>query len=68
MEKIKHVPGAVDFRIQEPNDELQFNVTMDRTLASIEGISAQAVAQSLLSALSGSAQTAIGGSNVEVHT
>ena len=25
MEKIKHVPGAVDFRIQEPNDELQFN-------------------------------------------
>jgi len=58
MEKIKHVPGAVDFRIQEPNDELQFNVTMDRTLASIEGISAQAVTQSLLSALSGSAQTA----------
>jgi multidrug efflux pump subunit AcrB len=49
IERIKQVPGAVDFRIQEPNDELQFNVTMDRTLASIEGISAQAVTQSLLS-------------------
>jgi len=40
MEKIKHVPGAVDFRIQEPTDVPQFNVTIDRTLASIEGISA----------------------------
>jgi multidrug efflux pump subunit AcrB len=58
IERIRQVPGAVDFRIQEPNDELQFNVTMDRTLASIEGITAQAVTQSLLSALSGSAQTA----------
>jgi multidrug efflux pump subunit AcrB len=58
MEKIKHVPGAVDFRIQEPNDVPQFNVSIDRTLASIEGISAQAVTQSLLSALSGSEQVA----------
>jgi multidrug efflux pump subunit AcrB len=58
MEKIKHVPGAVDFRIQEPNDVPQFNVSIDRTLASIEGISAQAVTQSLLSSLSGSEQVA----------
>jgi len=36
----------------------QFNVSIDRTLASIEGISAQAVIQSLLSALSGSEQVA----------
>jgi multidrug efflux pump subunit AcrB len=54
MEQIRHVPGAVDFRIQEPNDELQLNVTIDRTLASIVGINAQAVTQSVLSALSGS--------------
>jgi multidrug efflux pump subunit AcrB len=58
MEKIKQVPGAVDFRIQEPNDVPQFNVSIDRTLASIEGISAQAVTQSLLSSLSGSEQVA----------
>jgi multidrug efflux pump subunit AcrB len=38
LEQIRHVPGAVDFRIQEPNDELQLNVTMDRTLGSILGI------------------------------
>jgi multidrug efflux pump subunit AcrB len=58
LEQIRHVSGAVDFRIQEPNDELQLNVTMDRTLASILGISAQAVTQSVLGALSGSEQTA----------
>ena len=58
MEQIQHVPGAADFRIQEPNDELQLNVTIDRTLASILGITAQAVTQSVLGALSGSEQTA----------
>jgi multidrug efflux pump subunit AcrB len=57
MEQIRHVPGAADFRIQEPNDELQLNVTMDRTLGSILGITGQAVSQSLLGALSGSEQT-----------
>jgi multidrug efflux pump subunit AcrB len=56
MEQIKHVPGAVDFRIQEPTDVPQFNVTIDRTLASIEGINAQAVTESVLGALSGSSQ------------
>src|SRR5260221_127910 len=58
MEQIRHVPGAVDFRIQEPNDVPQFNVTIDRTLASIEGITAQAVTQTVLTALSGSGQRA----------
>jgi multidrug efflux pump subunit AcrB len=58
MEQIRHIPGAVDFRIQEPNDEFQLNVTIDRTLASIVGITAQAVTQSVLGALSGSEQTA----------
>jgi multidrug efflux pump subunit AcrB len=58
MERIRHIPGAVDFRIQEPNDELQLNVKIDRTLASIVGITAQAVTQSVLSALSGSEQVA----------
>jgi multidrug efflux pump subunit AcrB len=58
MEQIRHVPGAVDFRIQEANDVPQFNVIIDRTLASIEGISAQAVTQSVPSALSGSEEVA----------
>lgn len=56
MEQIRHVPGAVDLRIQEPTDVPQFNVKIDRTLASIEGVSAQAITQSVLGALSGSSQ------------
>jgi len=58
MEKIRHVAGAVDFRIQEPNDELQLNINIDRSMASILGITAQNVTQSVLGALSGSEQTA----------
>jgi Cu/Ag efflux pump CusA len=41
MEQIKHVPGAVDFRIEEPNDVPQFDVKIDRSLASIVGVNAQ---------------------------
>src|SRR6201997_3427889 len=29
MDQIRHVPGAVDFRIQEPNNALQLNVNID---------------------------------------
>jgi multidrug efflux pump subunit AcrB len=56
MERIRHVPGAVDLRIQEPTDVPELNVKIDRTLASIEGVSAQAITQSVLGALSGSSQ------------
>jgi multidrug efflux pump subunit AcrB len=58
MGQIRHIPGAVDFRIQEPNDVPQLNVDIDRNMASILGINAQAVTQSVLGALSGSEQTA----------
>ena len=58
MEQIRHVAGAVDFRIHEPNDVPQFNVTIDRSLASIVGVNAQAITQSVLGALSGSQQVA----------
>jgi multidrug efflux pump subunit AcrB len=58
IEQIRHVPGAVDFRIQEPNDVPQFNVKIDRSLASIVGVNAQAITQSVLGALSGSQQVA----------
>jgi len=57
MDQIRHVPGAVDFRIQEPNDAPQLNVVIDRTLASVLGVTAQAVSNSVLGALAGSNQT-----------
>jgi hydrophobe/amphiphile efflux-1 (HAE1) family protein len=57
MQQIRHISGAVDFRIQEPNNVPQLNVTIDRSIASILGITAQSVTQSVLSALSGSEQT-----------
>ncbi len=57
MDQIRHVPGAVDFRIQEPNNALQLNINIDRSMASVLGINAQAVTQSVLGALSGSEQT-----------
>jgi multidrug efflux pump subunit AcrB len=56
MEQIRHVPGAADLRIQEPTDVPEFNVKIDRTLASIEGVNAQTITQSVLGALSGSSQ------------
>jgi len=57
MDQIRRIPGAVDFRIQEPNDAPQLNVTIDRTLASVLGVTAQAVSNSVLGALAGSNQT-----------
>jgi multidrug efflux pump subunit AcrB len=57
MDQIRHVPGAVDFRIQEPNDAPQLSVVINRTLASVLGVTAQAVSNSVLGALAGSNQT-----------
>ena len=58
MNQIRKIPGAVDFHIQEPNNAPELNVTMDRTKASILGINAQSVANSVLGALAGSQQNA----------
>jgi Cu/Ag efflux pump CusA len=44
MNQIRKIPGAVDFRIQEPNNAPELDITMDRTKASILGINAQSVA------------------------
>ena len=35
LNQIRKIPGAVDFRIQEPNDGSKLNVTIDRPKASI---------------------------------
>jgi CzcA family heavy metal efflux pump len=57
MDQIRKIPGAVDVRIQEPDDTPRLDVTVDRTKASILGIQEQAVANSVLGALAGSQQT-----------
>jgi multidrug efflux pump subunit AcrB len=56
-QRIRSVAGAVDVRVQEPSDTPRFDVTADRTKASILGITQQQIASSVLTALSGSQQT-----------
>jgi len=57
LSEIRRIPGAVDARIQQPNNQpnLQFNV--DRTKASLMGLTQRDVAGSVLLTLSGSGQT-----------
>jgi multidrug efflux pump subunit AcrB len=57
MSQMRRVPGLVDLRIQEPNDVPRFNVTVDRTKASMLGVQEQNVANSVLGALAGSQST-----------
>lgn len=57
LAKIQKIPGAVDFRIHEPNDAPRIDVTVDRTKASQLGLTQQNVANSVLGALAGSQQT-----------
>lgn len=57
LKKIKKIAGAVDFHIQEPNDALRLDVTVDRAKASALGLTQQDVANSTLGALAGSQQT-----------
>jgi multidrug efflux pump subunit AcrB len=58
LDDVRHVPGAVDARIQQPFDYPNMTVNVDRTRASTIGLTQQNVAQSILVALSGSFQTA----------
>jgi multidrug efflux pump subunit AcrB len=56
-EKIRSVAGAVDVRVEEPTDVPQLDINVDRTKASILGITQQEVSGTVLDALSGSFQT-----------
>ena len=56
-DQISRIPGAVDVRVQQPQDSPRLNAVVDRTLASQLGITESQVANSLLGALSGSVQT-----------
>jgi multidrug efflux pump subunit AcrB len=57
LNEIRYVSGAADVRIQQPFDEPNLTVNVDRTRAQEIGLTQQNVAQSLLVALSGSFQT-----------
>jgi multidrug efflux pump subunit AcrB len=57
MSQLRRVPGAVDLHIQQSLDEPNFTVHVDRTKAQQVGFTQADVANSLLTALSGSFQT-----------
>ena len=55
-EKLRHAPGAVDVRVQQPGDLQRLEFAIDRTKASELGLSERDVASSVLLSLSGSGQ------------
>ncbi len=55
-EKIRHVRGAVDVRVQQPADLSRFGFAIDRTKASELGLTERDIAGSVLLNLSGSTQ------------
>src|SRR4029077_13947631 len=55
-QKIRQVRGAVDVRVQQPNDLKRFEFNIDRTEAMELGLTERDVAGSVLLALSGSSQ------------
>jgi multidrug efflux pump subunit AcrB len=57
LTKLRYVPGATDLRIQQPFNEPKLTVNVNRTLAAQMGLTQGNVANSLLSATSGSFQT-----------
>jgi multidrug efflux pump subunit AcrB len=56
-QKIRSVAGAVDVRVEEPTDVPELDINVDRTKASMLGITQQEVSGTVLDALSGSFQT-----------
>jgi len=58
LEKLRHVPGLVDLRIQQEFDQPELYVNVDRTRAGELGLSQNDVATDMLISLSGSFQTA----------
>ncbi|MFD0892517.1 efflux RND transporter permease subunit [Luteolibacter ambystomatis] len=55
-EKIRHIPGAVDVRVQQPGNLQRLEFEVDRTKASQMNLSERDVAGSILLGLSGSSQ------------
>ena len=57
LQELKHVPGTVDLRIQQPADQPYLHINVDRTKAAQVGFTQRDVATILLISLSGSFQT-----------
>jgi multidrug efflux pump subunit AcrB len=57
LQKLRTVAGAVDLHIHQSGDYPQFNVDVDRTKASLVGLTEQSIAGNMLVSLSGSFQT-----------
>jgi multidrug efflux pump subunit AcrB len=57
LEKMRHVSGTADLRIQQPFDEPYLRFRVERTKAEQLGFTAHDIAQNLLVSLSGSFQT-----------
>jgi multidrug efflux pump subunit AcrB len=57
LQKIRHVPGTTDLRVQQPFDNPYVHLRIERTKAQELGFSAHDIAQNLLVSLSGSFQT-----------
>jgi Cu/Ag efflux pump CusA len=55
-DRIRHVRGAVDLRVQQPSDLQRLEFAIDRTKASQLGLLERDVANSVLLSLSGSGQ------------
>jgi CzcA family heavy metal efflux pump len=58
LESVRHIPGFVDARIEEPDDLPELRVNTDRSRAQQLGITQHDVANNLLLTLSGSSQIA----------
>jgi CzcA family heavy metal efflux pump len=56
LESVRHIPGLVDARIEQPNDLPELRVNTDRSRAQQLGITQRDVANNLLLTLSGSSQ------------
>ncbi|WP_428312035.1 efflux RND transporter permease subunit [Hydrocarboniphaga sp.] len=57
LEQLRHVPGLVDLRIQQPNNQPELRIATDRARSEQLGLSQRDIAGNLLIALSGSLQT-----------
>ncbi|MGO9094481.1 MAG: efflux RND transporter permease subunit [Bryobacteraceae bacterium] len=57
LNRLRHVPGAVDLRVHQAFNHPKFHIEVDRTKAAESGFTQRDVANSLLISLSGSQQT-----------
>ncbi|HEV2388230.1 MAG TPA: efflux RND transporter permease subunit [Candidatus Acidoferrales bacterium] len=57
LERLKYIPGLADLRIQQPSNQPELHVDVDRTEVAELGMSQKDVASDLLISLSGSYQT-----------